>query len=164
MAAPPEKAGLPGSNTLPTRSSTLNSSTTAGGYASDEDAVPDAAPSDTVGLLLERLQAWKHACGYLENYVTATEKMQKEHSKEYSKVLKSLSSPLKEGHHFDQALGGIAGLFENLRSNTQVRPSRFFGLENHSIEICRHWQIRIWRLARVLMDRFSLSFKDYTRK
>ncbi len=26
---------------------------------------------------------------------------------------------MKEGHHFDQNLGGIAGLFENIRSNTQ---------------------------------------------
>lgn len=34
--------------------------------------------------------------------------------------IQSVSDPLKEGHHFDQALGGIAGLFENIRSNTQV--------------------------------------------
>jgi hypothetical protein len=27
---------------------------------------------------------------------------------------------LKEGHHFDQSMGGIAGLFENMRQNTQV--------------------------------------------
>jgi hypothetical protein len=26
---------------------------------------------------------------------------------------------LKEGHHFEQSLGGVAGLFENMRSNTQ---------------------------------------------
>jgi hypothetical protein len=107
---------------VPTRSNTLKSE---GGYISDDDAVPDAAPSDTIGILLERLQAWKHACGYLENYVTATEKMLKEHSKDYSKVIKSISDPLKEGHHFDQALGGIAGLFENMRANTQV------GVLNH---------------------------------
>lgn len=31
-----------------------------------------------------------------------------------------MSDPLKEGHHFDQTLGGIAGLFENIRSNTHV--------------------------------------------
>jgi len=31
-----------------------------------------------------------------------------------------VSDPLKEGHHFDQSLGGIAGLFENIRSNTHV--------------------------------------------
>ena len=33
--------------------------------------------------------------------------------------LQTVSNPLKEGHHFDQSLGGIAGLFENIRSNTQ---------------------------------------------
>jgi hypothetical protein len=32
----------------------------------------------------------------------------------------TVSDPLKEGHHFDQSLGGIAGMFENIRSNTQV--------------------------------------------
>ena len=120
---PPEKAGVPGSTALPTRSTTLSS----GGYETDEEAVSDAAPSDTIGLLLERLQAWKHACGYLESYMTATEKLQKEQSKEYHRVLKSISDPLREGHHFDQALGGVAGLFENMRSNTQVGtrpPSR----------------------------------------
>ena len=42
----------------------------------------------TSSLLMERLQAYKHACGYLENYVTATEKIEKAHAKEYEKVLK----------------------------------------------------------------------------
>jgi hypothetical protein len=31
----------------------------------------------------------------------------------------TISNPLKEGHHFDQSLGGVAGFFENLRVNTQ---------------------------------------------
>lgn len=31
---------------------------------------------------------------------------------------------MKEGQHFDQSLGGIAGLFENIRSNTQVHAFR----------------------------------------
>ena len=44
----------------------------------------------TAGVLQERLQAWKHACGYLENYISATEKVQKAHAKEYEKVLKVL--------------------------------------------------------------------------
>ena len=35
-------------------------------------------------------------------------------------IAQTISNPLKEGHHFDQQLGGIAGLFENIRSNTQV--------------------------------------------
>ena len=33
----------------------------------------------------------------------------------------TVKDPLKEGHHFDQSLGGVAGMFENIRSNTQVR-------------------------------------------
>ena len=86
---------------------------------SDDEAVPETDPSDTSSLLLERLQAYKHACGYLENYITETTKVQHTQAKEYEKILKTVSSPLKEGHHFDQQLGGIAGLFENLRSNTQ---------------------------------------------
>jgi hypothetical protein len=71
-------------------------------------------------LFSERLRAWKHACGYLEDYVKATEKMQHAHGKEYEKVLKTVSSPLKEGDHFDQQLGGVAGMFESIRSNTTV--------------------------------------------
>ena len=39
-------------------------------------------------MLLERLQAYKHAVGYLENYITETEKVHKAHAKEYEKVLK----------------------------------------------------------------------------
>jgi hypothetical protein len=42
----------------------------------------------TSELLAERLQAWKHAVGYIENYVSATEKLEKAHAKEYEKVLK----------------------------------------------------------------------------
>lgn len=30
-----------------------------------------------------------------------------------------MSDPLKEGHHFSASAGGVAGLFENMRSNTQ---------------------------------------------
>ena len=90
-----------------------------GGYASDDEAVPETDPSDTSSLLLERLQAYKHACGYLENYIATVEKTEKTHAKEYEKILKTVSDPLKEGHHFDQNLGGVAGLFENMRSNTQ---------------------------------------------
>jgi hypothetical protein len=36
-------------------------------------------------------------------------------------VGQTVKDPLKQGHHFDQSLGGIAGMFENIRSNTQVR-------------------------------------------
>ena len=45
-------------------------------------------PSKTAGLLAERLQAWKHAIGYMEEYMGAVEKIHKEQAKEYEKVLK----------------------------------------------------------------------------
>lgn len=53
-----------------------------------DDAIPDEDTSEVTKLFLERLQAWKHACGYLEDYISATEKMQHAHGKEYEKVLK----------------------------------------------------------------------------
>ncbi|KAI9757444.1 MAG: hypothetical protein M4579_003460 [Chaenotheca gracillima] len=87
---------------------------------SDEVPAHSEDPSGAASLLLERLQAWKHAVAYLENYIGATEKMQKAQAKEYERVVKSVSDPLKEAHHFDQSVGGIAGLMENLRSNTQA--------------------------------------------
>ncbi|KAI3330022.1 PH domain-containing protein [Ustulina deusta] len=94
----------------------LRQGTTFGG----DEAVPEIDPTTTAGLLTERLQAWKHAVGYLEDYVGAVEKVHKVHSKEYEKVLKTISHPLREGHHFDQDLGGVAGFFENMRVNTQA--------------------------------------------
>ncbi len=42
----------------------------------------------TAGLLAERLQAWKHAVGYMEEYMGAVEKIHKEQAREYEKVLK----------------------------------------------------------------------------
>ncbi|OAP62092.1 hypothetical protein AYL99_04295 [Fonsecaea erecta] len=103
MASPP----------LPTRARTANDS--------DDDVVAEGDPSSTAGLLIERLQAWKHMCGYLENYISAVAKEQAGRAKDQEKVLKTLSSPLREAHHFDSALGGVAGLFENLRANTQAQ-------------------------------------------
>ncbi|KAI1196975.1 PH domain-containing protein [Nemania serpens] len=88
-----------------------------------DEAVPEIDPTTTAGLLTERLQAWKHAVAYLEDYVGAVEKVHKVHSKEYEKVLKTISHPLREGHHFDQGLGGVAGYFENMRVNTQALVS-----------------------------------------
>ncbi|KAF2418271.1 hypothetical protein EJ08DRAFT_690715 [Tothia fuscella] len=109
MAAPSQHSSLPTrSNTTATRSSTLSDDELPGG----EDT------SEVTKLFHERLQAWKHACGYLEEYLKATEKLQHAHGKEYEKVLKTVSHPLKEAHHFDQQLGGVAGLFESIRSNT----------------------------------------------
>ena len=55
---------------------------------SDDDAIPDENTSETTRLFSERLRAWKHACGYLEEYITATEKAQRAYAKEYEKVLK----------------------------------------------------------------------------
>ncbi|KYK54903.1 PH domain protein [Drechmeria coniospora] len=101
------------STALPSRAATGLSGHT-------EDAVPEFDPSTTAGLLAERLQAWKHAVGYLEEYVTAVEKIHGRQAKEYEKALKTISNPLREGQHFDQSLGGIAGFFENMRSNTQA--------------------------------------------
>ncbi|KAK1988069.1 PH domain-containing protein [Colletotrichum cereale] len=102
--------------TLPQRSGTIMTNTS---VLSDE-AVPEVDPTSTAGLLAERLQAWKHAVGYLEDYMEVVEKIHKAHAKEYEKALKAISHPLKEGHHFDQSLGGVAGYFENMRSNTQA--------------------------------------------
>ncbi|KAG6121399.1 hypothetical protein E4U13_004760 [Claviceps humidiphila] len=102
----------PATTTLPSRATTGLSSHAA-------DAVPDFDPNTTAGLLAERLQAWKHACGYLEEYISAVEKVHGRQAKEYEKVLKTISNPLREGHHFDQSLGGVAGFFENMRTNTQ---------------------------------------------
>lgn len=104
-------------NNLPTRSATNTT----------DDAIPDEDSSEVTKLFHERLQAYKHACGYLEDYIKATEKVFTDNSKDYDKVLKTVSSPLKEGHHFDQNLGGIAGLFDNIRTNTQ-------GIANSSTE------------------------------
>ncbi|KAH7119668.1 hypothetical protein B0J11DRAFT_551808 [Dendryphion nanum] len=84
-----------------------------------DDGLPGEDTSEVTKLFHERLQAWKHAVGYLEDYVTVTEKTHHAHGKEYEKVLKAVKDPLKEAHHFDQNLGGIAGMFENIRSNTQ---------------------------------------------
>jgi hypothetical protein len=98
---------------LPTRTKTAGSDLT------DDEAVPGEDTSALTKLLHERLQAWKHAVKYIEDYVEATEKVHHSHHREYEKVLKTVSHPIKEGHQFDQQLGGVAGIFDNLRSNTQ---------------------------------------------
>lgn len=99
--------------------------------AFSDDAVPETDPSSTAGLLAERLQAWKHAVVYLEEYIGAIEKIHHAQSKEYEKALKTISKPLREGQHFDQSLGGVAGFFENMRANTEA-------LVNTSIETEKH--------------------------
>ena len=109
MASTMASPTSPTSTTLPNRSSTLD----------PDEAIPEEDSSETTKLFHERLQAWKHAVAYLEDYVEATEKMHSHNSKEYEKVLKTVNNPLKEGHHFHQQNGGIAGMFENVRTNTQ---------------------------------------------
>ncbi|KAJ5899546.1 hypothetical protein N7495_004290 [Penicillium taxi] len=104
---------------LPKRSSTMHSNLTRRTSMSDDEAIPDTDSSETTNLLLERLRAWKHMCGYLEDYVSATAKVSKSQSKDQEKILKTVSEPLKEGHHFSTSAGGVAGLFENIRSNAQ---------------------------------------------
>lgn len=96
-----------------------------------DDGQPLNDPSSTLGLLEERLQAWKHMCGYLEDYVKAVAKDQGKQSKDSEKIMKALNNPLKEGHHFDQAVGGVAGLFENLRTNTQAQGQLYAETENN---------------------------------
>jgi hypothetical protein len=98
---------------------------------SSDSVIPDGDPSSTSGLLIERLQAWKHMCGYLENYITAVAKDQHSRSKDQEKILKTLSDPLKEAHHFDTALGGVAGLFDNLRANTQAQANLYSETEKN---------------------------------
>lgn len=107
--------------------------------------------AQTAGLLAERLQAWKHAVVYLEDYIGAIEKTHHAQAKEYEKALKvrlsptdapaigpsltiapqTISKPLREGQHFDQSLGGIAGFFENMRVNTEA-------LINTNLETAKH--------------------------
>ncbi|KAK5217610.1 hypothetical protein LTR47_011844 [Exophiala xenobiotica] len=102
---------------LPTRTKTMPDS--------DDEATPDGDPSSTAGLLAERLQAWKHMCKNLEAYITAVAKDQNTRAKDQEKILKTISSPLQEASHFDSALGGISGLFENLRANTQAQTNLY---------------------------------------
>lgn len=110
-----------------TRTNTASTS----GYGSDDDAVPGGDPGTSLGLLQERLSAYKHMCAYLEDYVKAVAKDQKSQSKDSEKILKTLNHPLKEGHHFNQELGGIAGLFENLRANTQAQSQLYAETEQN---------------------------------
>ncbi|KAL4992374.1 hypothetical protein BDW68DRAFT_78004 [Aspergillus falconensis] len=107
---------------LPTRSNTLRTVSTGTerrASVSDDEAIPGGDSNETTNLLVERLRAWKHMCGYLEDYVSVTAKVQKGLSKDYEKVLKTVNEPLKEGHHFSQSAGGVASFFENIRANTQ---------------------------------------------
>ncbi|KAL3451174.1 hypothetical protein BJX65DRAFT_269105 [Aspergillus insuetus] len=107
---------------LPYRSNTLRTVSTGTerrGSMSEDEAIPGSDSNETTNLLIERLRAWKHMCGYLEDYVAVTAKVQKGMSKDFEKVLKTVNEPLKEGHHFSQSAGGVYSFFENIRANTQ---------------------------------------------
>lgn len=122
----------------------------------DDDAIPGEDTSEVTKLFAERLQAWKHAVGYLEDYITATEKTNHAHGKEYERVLKTVKDPLKEGHHFDQSLGGIAGMFENIRSNTQ-------GMSNQHYETAKQLKSAILPIFERLHSEIKNKNKELTK-
>ncbi|KAJ5785084.1 uncharacterized protein N7503_010296 [Penicillium pulvis] len=116
---------------LPQRTGTVSSSFTRRTSFSDDEAIPDTDSSETSNLLIERLRAWKHMCGNLEDYVSTTAKLSKSQSKDHEKILKTVSEPLKEAHHFSQSEGGMAGLFNNMRTNAQGMVNMYLETENN---------------------------------
>ncbi|KAJ5225856.1 hypothetical protein N7468_007081 [Penicillium chermesinum] len=118
---------------LPSRSGTVTSNLTRRTSNSDDEAIPDSDSGEVcyksppIGQRsysspvprVERLRAWKHLCGNLEDYVSMHAKVAKSHSKDYEKILKIASEPLKESHHFSTSDGGVASLFEKMRTNSQ---------------------------------------------
>ncbi|KAL5114607.1 hypothetical protein ACEQ8H_007512 [Pleosporales sp. CAS-2024a] len=138
----------PATTDLPSRSLTNKSA--------DEEAIPGEDTSEVTKLFSERLQAFKHAVAYLEDYITATEKTNHAHGKEYERVLKTVKDPLKEGHHFDQSLGGIAGLFENIRSNTQ-------GISNQHYETAKQLKTIILPIFERLHTEIKNKSKELTK-
>ncbi|KAJ5928929.1 hypothetical protein N7466_007885 [Penicillium verhagenii] len=114
---------------LPQRTGTVSSSFTRRTSFSDDEAIPDTDSSETSNLLIERLRAWKHMCGNLEDYVSTTAKLSKSQSKDHEKILKTVSQPLKEAHHFSQSEGGMAGLFNNMRNNSQGMVNMYLETE-----------------------------------
>ncbi|KAI5303245.1 hypothetical protein KEM56_007757 [Ascosphaera pollenicola] len=80
-----------------------------------ENELPEGT---TARLLIERLRAWKHACGSLEDYCDSLAKIQKSQAKEMTKVAQTVQDELREREHFDGGENGIAALFKNLHTNT----------------------------------------------
>ncbi|KAJ5634509.1 hypothetical protein N7528_002351 [Penicillium herquei] len=113
----------------PQRSATVASNLTRRTSVSDDEAIPDTDSSETSNLLIERLRAWKHLCGNLEDYVSTTARISKSQSKDYEKILKTVSEPLKEAHHFSGSEGGMAGLFQNMRTNSQGMVNMYLETE-----------------------------------
>ncbi|KAJ5093933.1 hypothetical protein N7456_009794 [Penicillium angulare] len=116
---------------LPQRSATVSSALTRRTSMSDDEAIPDTDSSETTNLLIERLRAWKHMTGNLEDYVTTTAKISRNQSKDHEKILKVVSEPMKEAHHFSASEGGMAGLFQNLRNNSQGMVNMFLETEKN---------------------------------
>ncbi|KAJ5721617.1 uncharacterized protein N7483_009551 [Penicillium malachiteum] len=116
---------------LPQRSATMASNMTRRTSVSDDEAIPDTDSSETSNLLIERLRAWKHLCGNLEDYVSTTARISKSQSKDYEKILKTVSEPLKEAHHFSGSEGGMAGLFQNMRTNSQGMVNMYLETEQN---------------------------------
>ncbi|KAJ5216113.1 uncharacterized protein N7498_002520 [Penicillium cinerascens] len=116
---------------LPQRSATVSSGFTRRTSMSDDEAIPDTDSTETTNLLIERLRAWKHMCGNLEDYVNACAKVCKSQSKDHEKILKTVSDPLKEGHHFSSSGGGVTGLFENMRNNSQGMVNMYLETEKN---------------------------------
>ncbi|PGG96873.1 hypothetical protein GX51_07610 [Blastomyces parvus] len=104
---------------LPQRSSTIKTTSTANTAKSDDDLALEGDMSDKASkVLYDRLQAWKHVCGYLENYITANHKLHESQSKEFGKILKAIPQSLEDAAQFSEGTGGVVGLFDNLRTNT----------------------------------------------
>lgn len=79
-----------GPTRLPTRTSTTTTtmSDNRRNSVSDDEAIPDEDSTETTKLLVERLRALKHVCGFVEDYVSVTGKVQRSQSKDYEKILK----------------------------------------------------------------------------
>ncbi|OJK03475.1 hypothetical protein ASPACDRAFT_111269 [Aspergillus aculeatus ATCC 16872] len=99
--------------------------------SADEEPVLGSDSGETIHILLERLMAWKHVCEYLRSYIVATAKAQKSQSREYEMILKSVSSPLKESHHFKPSTDGVAGLFEDIYINTKEMVNVYAAAEQN---------------------------------
>jgi hypothetical protein len=119
----------------------------------NKEAIPEGSPRDTIGLLQERLQAWKYMTADLEEYIGEVAKDEKSSAKEKEKILKTVSHPLREGHHFDQNLGGIAGLFENIRANTQA-------LSNLHLETSKN----LTGIVLPILERLHVEIKNKTKE
>lgn len=85
----------------PTSATTAAPPRTFTNASADDEAIPGEDTSEVTKLFAERLQAWKHACAYLEDYITATEKVNHAHGKEYEKVLKASAAGEMRGEACD---------------------------------------------------------------